>query len=305
MPRPSLLIVICSTLMTTLSLSKPAQALDITTSIKPIQLLVASISHGTSEPHLLIPGTSSPHDFQLRPSERRQLEQADLIFWVGPALEMSLTKVLQQLPANARVITLGGDAQQQTSPETHSHGEHSHDDQSADPHIWLDPDRAAEIAEQIATVLSESDPTHRENYQQNLQQFLTRLRLHDQQLRTQLEPLRQQGYFVFHDAYQGFEQHYQLNHLGAFTLIPERRPGARHLADIRQKLQNNAAVCVFSEPQFPPSLVTRLIEGTRVRQGQLDPLGIDIEVDANGYFRLLTQLADVFEGCLSEQGRHH
>lgn len=325
MYRPSLLVVIFTTLITSLSLSRVAFALEITTSIKPLQLLVASISTGISQPHLLIPGASSPHDFQLRPSERRQLEQADLIFWVGPALEMSLTKVLQQLPASTRVIALAdptsppaqqpgphSDAQHspaehghaqhspsEHSPSKHSHAQHSHEGQGADPHIWLDPERAALLAERIADILIEVDPAHQADYQHNLQQFLTRLRLHDQQLRTRLEPLRQRGYFVFHDAYQGFEQHYQLNHLGAFTLSPERRPGARHLAEIRQQLLDQAVVCVFSEPQFPPSLVSRLLEGTQVRQGQLDPLGVEIEADADGYLRLLSQLGDAFEACLS------
>ncbi|MEH6822983.1 MAG: zinc ABC transporter substrate-binding protein ZnuA [Motiliproteus sp.] len=279
-----------------------AQPLALTTSIKPLQLLVASISAGISQPQLLIPAASSPHDYQLRPSERRQLEQADLIFWVGPELEMSLTKVLQQLPASTRVIALAAESENQDHqprPSAHNH-DHDHDHQSADLHIWLDPDRAADLAQQIATVLSESDPSHQADYQKNLVRFLDQLNRHEQQLRTLLEPVKQRGYFVFHDAYQGFEQHFQLNHLGAFTLTPDRRPGARHLAEIRTQLLDRQAVCVFSEPQSPPSLISNLIQDTQVRQGLLDPLGVGLEVNADGYFRLLTQLGEAFKRCLSD-----
>lgn len=297
MPR-SLRLLFISALISTFGLNGQAQALVLATSIKPLQLLVASISAGVSQPQLLIPAASSPHDYQLRPSERRQLEQADLIFWIGPELEMSLTKVLQQLPARTRVIALAGEPEnpdQQTQPQTHTHDHHN-----ADPHIWLDPDHAADLAQQIARVLSETDPAHQADYQNNLRRFLDQLKRHEQQLRVLLEPVKQRGYFVFHDAYQGFEQHYQLNHLGAFTLTPDRRPGARHLTEIRDQLLNRQAVCVFSEPQYPPSLVSNLIQGTQVRQGRLDPLGIDLAVTADGYFHLLTQLGEAFEGCLSE-----
>jgi zinc transport system substrate-binding protein len=312
MSRPSLLCVIATTLIIGLNPGKSAQALEITTSIKPLQLLVASISAGVSQPRLLIPGASSPHDYQMRPSERRQLELAELVFWVGPELEMSLTRVLQQLPASVRVVALAKESEHlepQTEPqalshedqghEGHGHEGHGHDSHSSDPHIWLDPDRGAELAVRIAAVLSEADPTHQADYQQNLAHFLTRLSEHDQHLKTLLEPVRHQGYFVFHDAYQGFEQHYQLNHLGAFTLSPERRPGARHVAEIRQQLVERQAACVFAEPQFAPALVTNLITGTPVRLGQLDPLGIDITADTDGYFQLLTRLGEAFADCLS------
>ncbi|MFT6913723.1 MAG: zinc transport system substrate-binding protein [Motiliproteus sp.] len=301
MSRPSLFFVIATTLIISLSPVRSAQALEITTSIKPLQLLVASITAGISQPRLLIPGASSPHDYQMRPSERRQLEQAELVFWIGPALEMSLTKVLQQLPASARVITLAEESDNpdpQTQDE-HADDEHGHHAHGIDPHIWLDPDLGAELAARIAAVLSEADPAHKADYQHNLERFLTRLIEHDQQLKALLEPVKNLGYFVFHDAYQRFEQHYQLNHLGAFTLNPERNPGARHLTEIKQQLVERQAVCVFTEPQFAPALVTNLITGTPVRLGELDPLGIDIQADADGYFKLLTRLGESFEHCLS------
>lgn len=308
-------------LIMTTAFSTPASALELVTSIKPLQLLVAAISDGVSQPHLLIPGTSSPHDFQLRPSERKQLEQAELIFWVGPDLELSLTKVLQQLPASVQVIALM-DPPAATSPpeparheeheksaghgtnEAHSkdekHSKHDAHQHSRDPHIWLDPDRARQLAQQIAAALSQADQKHATDYQQNLIRFLNQLEATDQQLLAQLEPVQSRGYFVFHDGYQGFEQHYGLNQLGAFTLSPERRPGARHLARVRQQLVDEQAVCVFSEPQFSPALLANLIESTATRQGQLDPMGATIEVNAQGYLNLLRQLGQSFKSCLSD-----
>ncbi len=287
-----------SLLLAGFGIAPSASALEVVTSIKPVQLLVATISDGVNRPQLLIPGASSPHDFQLRPSERIKLEQAELIFWIGPELEMSLTKVLRQLPTSVRVVSLMDQPQQPTTvPSQHPHhDEHQHD---SDPHIWLDPERAKDLAQRITEVLSEVDPDNGAHYRQNLTLFLDQLDTTDRQIQELLVPVQKRGYFVFHDGYQGFEQHYGLNHLGAFTLSPERRPGAKHLAHIRQQLSGQRAVCVFSEPQFSPDLVENLIEATETRQGQLDPMAATIEADAQGYLNLLRQLGQSFERCLS------
>ncbi|MEH6648402.1 MAG: zinc ABC transporter substrate-binding protein ZnuA [Motiliproteus sp.] len=321
MSSSSLRFAIQFLLPLSLLISNPVQALQVVTSIKPVQLLVAAISDGVTAPQLLIPGASSPHDFQLRPSERRELEQAQLIFWIGPQLEMSLTKVLQQLPPSTQVVSLmaslpnskesvHSDEYHDDEPhqdeqhederhhEGHNHG--AHDKSHNDPHIWLDPGNAEILAHRIETALSEIDPTNQARYQQNLQGFISDLKAADLQLEQQLSAVRQQGYFVFHDGYQGFEQHYRLNHLGAFTLSPERRPGARHLAEIRQQLEHQRAVCVFSEPQFSPALIDNLIDGTHARKGQLDPMATNVAVDAQGYVNLLRQLGQSFTECLSQ-----
>ena len=333
------LILMLATLWLGFSLTARAESLSIVASIKPVELLVAAISADIQQPSLLIAANSSPHDFQLKPSERRKLQQADLVFWIGPEMEMALSKPLQQLDSNTTVIALktsndAADADHQGTDHSehdhhndhddhkngnhakdeheHEHEEHSqhdsHDDHhdhhaghdhGDDLHIWLSPEQALRMAKLISDELSRRDPSNQAAYQANLTKFSQQLATVDQKLKQQLKPVSEQGYFVFHDAYHGFEAHYGLNHLGAFTLSPERRPGARHLAEIREQIKQQNAVCVFSEPQFKSSLVDNLAEGTEVRSGELDPLGSGINADRNGYFNLLQSLANEFDRCLS------
>src|SRR5512134_3448441 len=74
--------------------------------IKPIHSLVAAVMQGVGEPRLLIAGGASPHTYQLKPSDARALQNADVIFWVGQDLERFLEKPLASLPKTARVIGL-------------------------------------------------------------------------------------------------------------------------------------------------------------------------------------------------------
>jgi len=67
-----------------------AKEVKVVSSLAPIHSLVEQVLNGTGENTLLIPTTQSPHGFQLRPSNLRQLNSADLVFWIGPGLEAFL-----------------------------------------------------------------------------------------------------------------------------------------------------------------------------------------------------------------------
>ena len=63
-------------------------------SIVPIHSLVAGVMKGVGEPSLLIPVGTSPHTYNLKPSDARSLQSADLVVWVGEGLENYLQKPL-------------------------------------------------------------------------------------------------------------------------------------------------------------------------------------------------------------------
>ncbi len=132
----------------------------------------------------------------------------------------------------------------------------------------------------------------------NLQHFQTELADTDKRISAQLAPVRNKGYFVFHDAYTYFEKHYGLSPTGHFTVNPEIQPGAQRLHQIRTQLVEQKAVCVFAEPQFRPAVIDAVARGTAVRKGTLDPLGTDISLSKDSYVKFLSQLSSQYEACL-------
>jgi len=91
--------------------------------------------------------------------------------------------------------------------------------------------------------------------------------------------------------------------VGAISVSPDRPPGARRLAQIRDRIKQSGARCVFSEPQFEPKLATLLSAGTGARSSVLDPLGADLPPGPAAYFTLLHNLADNLVACLSGPAR--
>lgn len=274
-------------------------------SIKPIHSLVAAVMEGVGEPRLLVKGSSSPHSYALRPSDARAIAGAQLVVWVGEELESFLEKPLATLGGGAVRLKLTDALKEHLLP-VRSGGaweEHGHDEKhgAPDPHFWLDPARAASFVDLLVPLLGRIDPAHSQRYRDNGERLKERLDSLRENLQRKVEPVKEVPYVVFHDAYRYFEQAYGLDAVGSITIGPERRPGARRIFEVREKIKALNARCVFSEPQFEPRLVATVIEGTGAEKGVLDPLGAGLPAGPETYFLLMNALADNLVACLERQ----
>jgi len=273
----------------------------ILTSIKPIQMITHELTLGVSEPEVLLPSSASPHDYALRPSDVKKIRDSSLVIWFGKGLEPFLEKVLSQ---QKNVLTISEIPELQLraySEDAHGHhDDDGHDHGEYDPHFWLGVDQVGQVAKAITQKLMEMDDKHKDIYNKNLNNFLFSLMQTDKDIVAKLAGVKGQPYYVFHDAYEYFEQHYGLNNVGHFTVSPDRKPGAKTLIKIRQALAEHQAKCVFSEPQFQPAVIESVTRGSDAKVGILDPLASDIPVKDGSYFTFLHTLRDSYYHCLSE-----
>jgi zinc transport system substrate-binding protein len=72
--------------------------------IKPIHSLVVGVMEGVGKPALLMNGDKSPHIQSLTPKEVRDLQNADLIIWIGPTYESPLCRVIDSLKGKALTL---------------------------------------------------------------------------------------------------------------------------------------------------------------------------------------------------------
>ncbi len=262
-------------------------------SIMPIHSLAAGVMGGVGAPRLLVVGGGSPHNARLKPSAARALARADIVFWAGPGLEAFLEKPLSTLAGRARIVELAAVSGLRRQA-------------NADPHVWLDPANARAMVAAMTMALTETDPVNAPAYVANGARLAARLDALDRDLAAALAPVRAVPYVVFHDAYGHFERRYKLANAGAVTVRPGRPPGARRVRNIRNLLLAEAGGrgvrCLFAEPQFAPALAARLTEGTGVRLGVLDPLGVGLAPGPEAYFTLMRRLARAFVTCLARNG---
>lgn len=282
-----------------------AKPLRVLTTLKPLALIVNELVDGVAENNILLDKMSSPHDYALRPSDIKKIQQADLIIWIGPQLESFMVSVLKD--RHKGVVTLLNTSrihsvdffEHHYAKKQNNTSDMRQDHTGVDPHIWLGIEQARDIAVYVTASLIKSDSEHSVDYQKNLNRFLTQLERKNQQIRSELAPVSQQGYFVFHDAYGYFEDSFAMNHLGHLMLDPSRQPGAKTLAKIRADIKAKKAQCVFREPQFESAFIKMLLDGTDVEEGTLDPLATDVEIKSGAYFVFLQELADEMSRCLA------
>ncbi len=307
------LLALSSVLVTPFgSAAKAKSALRVAATVAPVHALVAMVTEGVVEPALIVRPGASPHDYALKPSEARALDDADVVFWVGEGLEPWMAKAVTSLAGDALVIELGevdgilqldmrdsgtwaGEAHDEAaSDHDHDHGHAG----GVDPHLWLDPENAMVWLTSINEALGNADPANAEAYNANAEAAAHEIKALTAEIDDLLQPTRGKPYAVFHDAYQYFERRFDLQPIGAISLGDADRPGPAGLLEIRDAIAKTGAVCIFAEPQFEPRLIETVIEGSDVSIGTLDPIGAGLQPGAELYPRLMRGLAVSLADCL-------
>ena len=317
-------VTLIATAIFSSSLAYASEGLSVVTSIKPIHSLVSAVMDGIGTPSLIIEGAGSPHTYALKPSQAKALQDADLVFWVGPAIESFLEKPIKEVASSARIVTLsdahglikiefreGGNFDSHDDHAKHDdHDDHAkhddHDDHAKhddhgqfDMHVWLDPENAKMMINAIEEALIEADPRNARTYQGNAANVKRDLDKLITEVDAEMSPVKGTPYVVFHDAYQYFEDRFGMKPVGSITVSPETLPGAKRVKELREKIKSLNASCVFSEPQFEPKLIATVIEGTSAGTGVLDPLGVSIKAGPEMYFTLIRNMSKSLKNCLS------
>ena len=359
-------------LISTISFTVQAK-INVVASVKPVHSLVSGVMDGVGKPALIVKGSASPHTYSLKPSQAQQIEEADLVFWMGHELESFLEKPLEAIATKAKVVELIDsdelkklDMREGGAFDDHGHDEHGHDEHGKDEHdddhkdhdkhsdekhdehdehdehaskdhdedghkdhdehskdkhdehadeshdehhhgefdvhVWLDPENAKVLVREIKEALIEIDPGNAGKYEANTKNLIVKLDQLISEISAKLESSKGKGYIVFHDAYQYFEERFGMTAVGSITVSPEVVPGASRIRELKDKIVELDAHCVFSEPQFQPKIVFTVAEGTQANTGVLDPLGASIADGPELYFTLIRDMANSLQECLSKRG---
>ncbi len=285
--------------MLTLQLAHAGEP-KVVASIRPVHALVAAIMKDIGKPDLIIDGPGTPHSYALKPSKARLLAKADLIFWIGPALETFLQKPVQTIGAKAQSIELASvNGLVMRNIRQINDFKAANTDSQIDPHIWLDPQNAKAMAQNIAKALIIKDPANADKYQANLQNLLEKLDALTRKVQARLAPVKNRPFITYHDGYQYFEARFGLNSRGVLIVNPEVKPGARYIQEINNRLEQAGKICLFTEPQFSRKFLETIAENSRAKIALLDPLGSNIAPGPELYILLVEAMAKAFTECFS------
>ena len=167
-------------------------------------------------------------------------------------------------------------------------------------HVWLTPKNATKIVKAITRDLSNIFPQNRNVYKANARNYIEKLEKLDAEIKIRLKDIKAKPFIYFHDAFQYFETTYGLNGVGTISVEPDESPSPKRLSEIRKKIAETNASCVFKEPQFSDRVVKAVVDQTSAQIGTLDPLGAEIDSGPEMYFTLLSNVANSLHSCLSK-----
>ena len=310
---------------------------NVAVDIAPVHSLVARVMQDVGAPDLIIKTGASPHDYRLRPSEAKALQDANLVIWMGKELTPWMEDAVKTLSTEAAILTLLEkdettllEFRESVLFEEHDHDDHSdkdhaetedqdhddHDDHSDedhaetedqghdehahgahDPHAWLSPENAKIWLNLIAAQLSTADPDNASTYFVNAAAAVTEIDTLMADVSTMLDPIRGNSFIVFHDAYQYFETVFEFPASGAISLGDATDPSPARIARVQGRIQEQKIQCVLAEPQFKKGLVVTVLEGTDAKTSIIDPLGDALEPGPALYPQLIRNMAKTLVDC--------
>jgi zinc transport system substrate-binding protein len=259
-----------------------AEKMQVAVGVAPVEHFARKIGGELVQTTLLVPAGADAHTYEPKPSQMRALSRVALYLSVGLEFEHAWEARLKG--ANPTMLMVRTDAGLKKLPlpeghEDHGHGHaakagHGHHEE-LDPHVWVSPALARQMAATIAEAFAKADPAHAKAYGANLAAFQKEIDALDVQIQGLFAgvPADGRGFLVFHPAWGYFARDYGL----AQTSIEfeGKEPSPRRLAAIVSLAKAKGAKAIFVQPQMSQRAAGTIAQAVGAKLVVADPLAED------------------------------
>ncbi|MFB7372108.1 metal ABC transporter substrate-binding protein [Streptomyces sp. NPDC056222] len=256
--------------------------LSVVASFYPMQYLAEQIGgEHVSVETLTAPGVE-PHDLELKPRQIGALGDADYIIYlkgVQPAVDDAIKQAGVKNTVDVSTLTTleKHGAGHDHGADDHGHGEEGHEhghesEAGADPHIWLDPVKYAEVAKGVGASLEKADPDHAADYKKNTDALVKKLGDLDTAFETGLKNTTTKTFITTHSAFGYLAERYGLDQEGITGIDPESEPSPARVKDLQSIAKNEKVSTVFFETLASDRTAKTLAQDTGLKTDVLDPL---------------------------------
>ena len=223
------------------------QTFDIVATTLPVFNFTDALCEGTplTVGRLVTENVSCLHDYTLQVGQMQMIEHADVVVISGAGLEDFLQDILHSTPC---VID--------SSPGAHIHSTHVHEEEPSeehghhheqDPHLWLSPNNAAIMAQNICKGLSDVYPEYTDTFQENLTVLTAKLDDLQTYAETTLSQLSCREMITFHDGFAYFAETFDLTILKAIEEESGSEPSAKEIISLIDLVNDHNLPAVFTE----------------------------------------------------------
>ncbi|TSB31786.1 metal ABC transporter substrate-binding protein [Streptomyces benahoarensis] len=260
----------------------------VTASFYPMEFLARQIGGDHVEVSNLTKPGVEPHDLELTPQQTGRLGESDAIVYLKglqPAVDEAVAQSGVKNVADAATMT--SLEEHGAEVDGHHHG-HSASGADADPHIWLDPVKYAEVAKGVSATLAKADPAHKADFQKNTDALIKKLDGLNADFRDGLKNRASDTFLTTHAAFGYLAERYGLTEEAINGLDPESEPSANRIKNLHAVAEKHHVSTVFFETLANPATAKALAGDLHLKTDVLDPLeGITDASRGKDYFGVM------------------
>ncbi|MFG3040431.1 metal ABC transporter substrate-binding protein [Streptomyces sp. NPDC048330] len=268
--------------------------LDVVASFYPMQYLAEQIGGAHVAVDTLTKPGVEPHDLELKPKQIGALGEADVILYlkgVQPAVDEAIAQAGVANTVDAATLTTLEEHGAEVGHDHAAEEEHVHDHGSeagADPHIWLDPVKYAEVAKGVGTALQKADPAHAADYAKNTDALVKKLADLDTAFEDGLKTTATRTFITTHSAFGYLAERYHLEQEGITGIDPESEPSPARIKELQDIAAKDKVSTVFFETLASDKTAKTLAGDTGLKTDVLDPLeGITDKSKGDDYIEVM------------------
>ncbi|MCF6093404.1 metal ABC transporter substrate-binding protein [Microaerobacter geothermalis] len=247
------------------------------TTIYPLYDFAAKIGGDQAEVVVMVPPGVESHDFEPKPKDVAQLNKANIFIYNGSNFEPWAEDVLQAInTTNLNVVNVSDHVEILDN----------------DPHVWLDPLRAKDMARAIKEAFVQADPGNQDVYEVNYNQVVAELDKLDKEYQQGLENVMSRDIIVSHEAFGYLANRYNLKQIPIAGLSPSDEPSQKELAEIISYAKEKNIKYIFFETLVSGKVAKMVQEQIGAEPLTLNPLeGLTKEEQAQGkdYFSVMRE----------------
>lgn len=310
------------------------EGLNVVTTTYILRDLTEEIAGDKATVTCLIPKGQGVHGFEPSPKDMNQVNEADLFIYNGAGLESFTDRLKETAEGDATFVEAsegiellkGGHHHHHDEDADHDHdhdaadhdhdhdaadhdhdhdaaehdhdhdaAEHDHEHEGMDPHVWMAPENAEEMAENICEALAAKDPDNAAYYKANYEKLSEKFDALNDSFENVLAKAKHKDIVVSHEAYGYLAKEYGLNQIPIEGINSESEPDPKAMKAIVDEMKAKGIKTVFTEPNEDDKIAQTVASEAGAEVKELDPM--EYESDKN-YFERMESNLKILESAL-------
>lgn len=253
----------------------------VVTSIYPLTDWVRQIGGPAVEVYTLLPPGASPHTFEPTPQDVERIARASLLVVIG----LGLDDWARRLVAGEQTRTLILGEHVETMPNVNP--DVPDEVGGPDPHVWLDPLRAAQMIAVLTDELVALAPPSQAEIRRRSAAYRAQLEQFARTMSEACRPYAGRRIVTTHAGYDYFLARCGLPPARVIVPSPGKEPSARYLEALARQARQEKLRVLFTEPQISPKAAQVLAREIGGQVLMLDPLGNPEDPTRDSYLKVL------------------